>query len=90
MQKEGNEKKLTEYKKYPTEDPREKKNAKVKNTSQSWDSSAWWAEWWIKPYLFQKTNFRDILLLDFDENSKKRQLRSGVCRISTQYLTSKL
>lgn len=34
MQKEGNEKKLTEYKKYPTEDPREKKNAKVKNTSQ--------------------------------------------------------
>lgn len=71
MQKEGNEKKLTEYKKYPTEDPREKKNAKVKNTSQRWDSSAWWAEWWIKPYLFQKTNFRDILLLDFDENSKK-------------------
>lgn len=71
MQKEGNEKKLTEYKKYPTEDPREKKNAKVKNTSQSWDSSAWWAEWWINPYLFQKTNFRDILLLDFDENSKK-------------------
>lgn len=34
MQKEGNEKKSTEYKKYPTEDPREKKNAKVKNTSQ--------------------------------------------------------